>query len=74
MLRDISDGAVRVRAYNMYTVGNYEKLSPPSIQDVTNFLDPTCKFKDTWFGVYIILDDEKALGRRFILQTRRETG
>lgn len=67
MLRDISDGAVMIRAYNVYTVGSYDKVENPSIPDVTNFIDPGSKFKDAWFGVYIILDDESGLGRRFML-------
>ncbi len=67
MLSDISDGVVMIRAYNVYTVGSYEKVADPCIQNVTNFIDPTSKFKDAWFGVYIILDDEKGLGRRFML-------
>jgi len=67
MLRDISDGTVMIRAYNVYTVGSYEKVSSPCLQDVTNFIDPTSRFKDAWFGVYIILDDENGLGRRFML-------
>ncbi len=71
MLSDISDEAVRIRAINLYTVGNFDKLSPRSIKGVSNFLDPTCKFKDTWFGVYIILDDGEHRGRRFILNDPR---
>ncbi len=71
MLSDISDEAVRIRAINLYTVGNFDKLSPRSIKGVSNFLDPTCKFKDTWFGVYIIMDDSDNLGRQFILKDPR---
>jgi hypothetical protein len=67
MLQDISNGAVMIRAYNVYTVGSYEKLANPCIQDITNFIDPTSKYKDAWFGVYIILDDNNGLGRRFML-------
>jgi hypothetical protein len=68
LLYNISLGTVTVRAYNVYTVGNNDKLTPDSIESVTNFLDPTCKFKDTWFGVYIIMDDDLTMGRRFILK------
>jgi len=68
MLHDVSDGTVEIKSYNAYTVGNFEKLSPESIKDVSNFLDPTCKFKDAWFGIYIILDDKGELGRGFILK------
>jgi hypothetical protein len=68
MLADISDEAVQVMAYNIYTVGNNDKIRPRSKTEVSNFLDPECKFKDAWFGVYIIVDDDYTLGRRFILK------
>ncbi|OHD67454.1 MAG: hypothetical protein A2W19_03235 [Spirochaetes bacterium RBG_16_49_21] len=68
MLNSASNGAVRVRAFNVYTVGNHDKISPGSIPSVANFLDPKSKFKDAWFGVYIILDDDRKRGRRFILK------
>lgn len=68
MLADISDGQVRIRAYNVYTSGNYDKLPGPAIPGVSNFLDPHSKYKDAWFGVYIILDDGERLGRRFMLK------
>jgi hypothetical protein len=70
MLRDISEGAVMVKAYNIYTVGNHDKVAAPSIKEASNFLDPTSKFKDAWFGVYIILDDGVGTGRRFMLRDR----
>jgi hypothetical protein len=68
MLWDISDGAVRVMAYNIYTVGNDDKIQPGPNTDISNFLDPYSKFKDAWFGVYAIIDDDYTLGRRFILK------
>ncbi len=68
MLADISDYAVQIMAYNIYTVGNYDKIQPRSNTGVSNFLDPDCKFKDAWFGVYVIIDDDYTLGRRFILK------
>jgi hypothetical protein len=67
MLYTISNGEIQVMAYNIYTVGNYDKITPGSDPSVSNFLDPACKFKDSWFGVYIILDDDYTMGRRFIL-------
>jgi len=68
MLAVVSNDAVQVMAYNIYTVGNYDKIQPQSKTEVSNFLDPECKFKDAWFGVYIIIDDDYTLGRRFILK------
>lgn len=67
LLHTISDGTVTVNAFNVYTVGNYDKVPPGDDPSVTNFLDPTSPFKDAWFGVYIIVDDELSAGRRFIL-------
>lgn len=67
MLSGISHGRVLVTAYNIYTVGNYQKTTPGADPHVSNFLDPESKFKDAWFGVYIILDDDIGMGRRFIL-------
>jgi hypothetical protein len=68
LLHTISDGAVTVNAFNVYTVGNYDKVPPQDDASVANFLDPSSPFKDAWFGVYIILDDELSAGRRFILK------
>ena len=65
LLKEISDGAVDIRSYNIYTVGNYDKQSPAAIQGVTNFIDPTSRFKDAWFGLYVIIDDRA--GRKFML-------
>jgi len=67
ILYNFSDGAVDVTAYNAFTVGNREKTSPQSIESVSNFLDPFSKFKDTWFGVYILIDDLRGKGKKFIL-------
>ncbi len=68
LLNSISDGSVIINAYNIYTVGNYDKVSTLHTESVTNFIDPLSQFKDSWFGVYIIVDDELAAGRRFILK------
>jgi hypothetical protein len=68
MLRDISNGTVQVMAYNIYTAGNYDAIHPRTKPDISNFYDPESKFKDAWFGVYIIIDDTYRLGRRFILK------
>ncbi len=68
LLHTISNGSVTVNAFNVYTVGNYDKVPPLDKASVTNFLDPLSPFKDAWFGVYIILDDELSAGRRFILK------
>jgi hypothetical protein len=68
MLWDISNGTVQVMAYNVYTAGNNDIIRPGRNADVSNFYDPDGKFKDAWFGVYIIIDDTYRLGRRFILK------
>jgi hypothetical protein len=68
MLRDISNGQVQVTAYNIYTTGNNDIIRPGMKDDVSNFYDPDGKFKDAWFGVYVIVDDAHGLGRRFILK------
>ena len=68
MLWDISNGTVQVMAYNIYTTGNYDAIRPGPDTDVSNFLNPDSKFKDAWFGVYIIIDDMYGLGRRFLLK------
>ena len=70
MLWDISDHEVMVKAFNIYTVGNFDKVSSPCVKDASNFLDPMSTFKDCWFGVYIILDDADGTGRRFMLRDR----
>jgi hypothetical protein len=67
MLYNISNGGIQVMAYNIYTVGNFDKIAPGADPAVSNFLDPASKFKDAWFGMYIILDDDYGMGRRFIL-------
>lgn len=64
-----SGGKIKLDAYNTYTVGNYEKDSAGSMRGVTNFIDPTSRFKDTWFGVCIIFDD--ADSRKFMLKDSR---
>jgi hypothetical protein len=68
MLYKVSRYRMNIEAYNSYTVGNEEKVSSPSIDSVSNFLDPYSKFKDSWFGVFIIIDDRASKGRRFFLK------
>lgn len=68
MLYNISNGTVYLSAYNIYTVGNFDKTAPGADPRLSNFLDPDSKFKDAWFGIYIIIDDDIGMGRRFILE------
>ena len=68
MLYNISNGEVLVPAFNLYTVGNFDKTAPGADPALSNFLDPDSKFKDSWFGVYIIIDDDIGMGRRFLLK------
>jgi hypothetical protein len=66
-LQRFSLGRIDLDVINSFTVGNYEKDPRSRLRSVSNFLDPTSKFKDSWFGVYIILDDPLGRGKRFIL-------
>lgn len=68
MLKETSRGRVDVDAVNSFTVGGYTKIPGTSIPGVTNFLDPTSLYKDSWFGVYFIFDDNDGKGKRFILK------
>ncbi len=69
MLRVISDNTINIYAINAYTVGSFKKdKNRKYISGVSNFIDPYSRFKDTWFGVYLILDDTRGLGRRFMLK------
>ena len=70
-LHKISGGKVVVDAYNVYTVGDFRKVEADTLPGVSNFLDPNSKFKDAWFGVYLILDDDRTYGRRFMLRDPR---
>lgn len=63
VLKKMSDGKVDVQAINSFTVGDNERSSK-----YTNMLDPLSKFKDSWFGVYFIIDDEEKKGRKFMLK------
>ena len=72
---DISNGTVVLDSVNSYTVGNYDSTqSKTSIghckgqQEYSNFLDPECRFANSWFGVYFIFDDSAGKGKNFILK------
>jgi len=66
-LQRFSLDTIDLDVINTYTVGNYDKDPQSRLSSVSNFLDPTSKFKDSWFGVYIIIDDPLGRGKRFIL-------
>ncbi|MCP4134565.1 MAG: hypothetical protein GY754_26565 [bacterium] len=68
-LHELSLGEVDIEAVNSYVLGDYRKNpeSLPELKGVANILDPTSKFKDTWFGTYIIFDDPAGKGRKFML-------
>ncbi len=61
-LKDISEDSINIEALNTFTMGSYREGS-----DYTHLVDPTSKFKDTWFGVYIIFDDSLGKGSAFML-------
>jgi hypothetical protein len=69
-LKDMSKGAIDLDAVNAYTVGDYAHIDDNLRRSsrYSNFLDPRCRFKDSWFGVYFIFDDAQGRGRRFVLQ------
>ncbi|MCP4135137.1 MAG: hypothetical protein GY754_29475 [bacterium] len=62
-----SKKTISIKAINSYTVGNFDKDSGSKISSASNFLDPTSKFKDSWFGVFIIIDDPALKGRYYML-------
>jgi len=62
MLYKMSDGKVDVEAYNTFVMGAFIEGNRYS-----NLLNPRSKFKDTWFGVYLVFDDTAGKGRRFML-------
>lgn len=61
LLREMSNGEVGVDAINTYIMGDYENL------EYSNLINPNSKFKDSWFGVYLIFDDAEGRGRKFML-------
>jgi hypothetical protein len=67
-LRKFSLGRLDLDVINTYTVGNYDKDPRSRIPSASNFLDPTSKFKDSWFGVYLIFDDPEGRAKKFLLK------
>jgi len=68
LLRQMSGGQVDIQALNAYVVGDFTQPEGRRRSwRYSNFLDPHGPFKDSWFGVYIILDDVDGRGRRFML-------
>ncbi len=66
-IKKFSRDAVNIDVINTYTVGGYDKDPGSRMRGVSNFLDPTSKFKDSWFGVYLVMDDTRGRARRFML-------
>lgn len=67
-IRKFSKGRINIEVINCYTVGGFEKDDNASMSGVSNFYDPTSKFKDTWFGVFIVMDDASGRGKAFMLK------
>lgn len=63
----LSKRKIMLNMYNCYTVGNMDNVEGRSIPSVSSMLDPTSKFKDSWFGVFIIKDD-RGFSRKFVLK------
>ncbi len=72
MTKGEAEGFIEIDAVNSFTVGNFEKDEGAVLSDTANMLDPTSKFKDSWFGVYLVFDDECGRGRRFFLKEPKE--
>ncbi len=70
LLNEFSNNKVDIEAINTYTLGNFNKLSGcnKKMKWVSNIIDPTSKFKDSWFGCYIIFDDENNKGKKYVLK------
>ena len=66
-IKKFSFDRIDIDVINTYTVGSFNKDEGSSLSSVSNFLDPTSRFKDSWFGVYIIKDDDQGRARRFML-------
>ncbi len=57
-------GNIDVDAINSYTVGQ------PVKKDglwTCGFYNPMSEFKEAWFGAYVVFDDDKGRGRKFML-------
>lgn len=69
-IKDFSNGKIDIEAVNTYVLGDFRKLKncTPELKNISNILDPFCKFKDVWFGAYIIFDDPEGKGKKFILK------
>ncbi|MGB5216715.1 MAG: hypothetical protein WBN66_00315 [Smithella sp.] len=67
-IEKLSRGKIILDVINTYTIGSMDKDPSGKIHTVNNFLDPTSKFKDAWFGAYIVFDDPSGRGRRFFLK------
>ncbi len=66
-LQRFSRGTIDLDIINTFTAGNYDKDPQSQISSVSNFLDPTSKFKDSWFGVYVVIDDPAGRAKKFLL-------
>lgn len=67
-IRKFSRNRINIEVINSYTVGSFDKDDHAELSGISNFYDPTSKFKDTWFGVFIVMDDARGRGKAFILK------
>ena len=67
-IRKFSRGRIALDVVNTYTVGSYRKDRGARIASVSNFYDPTSRFKDSWFGVFIIFDDPPGRAKNYMLK------
>lgn len=67
-IRKFSRGRINIEVINSYTVGSFDKDDNAALPGISNFYDPASKFKDTWFGVFIVMDDAGSRGKRFMMK------
>ncbi len=59
---------IKIEIINCFTFGNFQKDKNSKIRGVSNFYDPASRFKDSLFGVYILINDSGGSGKRSILK------
>ncbi len=76
-IKSISNDTVDLDSVNSYSVGNYDSTKSKTKigdckggnnQKYSNFLDPDCRYTNSWYGVYFIFNDEEGRGKKFMLK------
>ncbi|MGM0444463.1 MAG: hypothetical protein ACQEQV_09770 [Fibrobacterota bacterium] len=58
-------GGVEAQVFNTYVTGKYQRRDGHWFSP---FYDPSSLYKDSWFGVYFVMDDSLGQGRSFMLK------